>query len=148
MHSVSWYTVFRTKVLEAHHYDTYGDDHTSTSSEDEPPPTNTGGTTPVTMVTTPIGTELEESTHRAIAVLKQHKEFMHRQQVLAEQYRKEREALLPRGVSSKKAVLDCSEGEGEGSHSQQGREPQTERNRKRKLKKRKAKEKRVKINTS
>ena len=135
-------------MLQAHHHDTYGEDHTSssTSSEDEP---NIRGTTPVAMATTPVGTELEESTHRAIAVLKQHEDFMHRQQVLAEQYRKEREAMLPRGVSSKKAVLDCSEqSDGDGPHSQQGRQAQTEKNRKRKLKKRKAKEKRHKIDNT
>lgn len=137
-------------MLEARHYDTYGEDHTSTSSasEDEPPPTNIGpgGTPPVTMETTPVGPELEESTYRAIAILKQHEHFMHRQQVLAEDYRKEQEAMLPRGVSSKKpVVLDCSEGDDDGPHAQQGREPQTEKNRKRKLKKRKAKEKRLKL---
>lgn len=128
--------VFRSKVLEAHHYNTYGEDATSSDSSTSGYEGATGG------VSTPSehSSRLDDSPQEeAIGVLKKHKQFLHKERLLAESYRKII-SQLPRSVSSRREVEDGpASGGGE-----ERKEPQTQKNRKRKLKKRKAKEKRFK----
>ena len=159
-------------MLEAHHYNTYGEDNGSTSSDtsqediEVPPPQ--GGTGPPTEEHTEAtarnlpADELdsqEGSVQAALSVMKDHKTFLHKQQVLAKRYQG-RAARLPRVVTSRgqhyqgrvarlpRVVTSRGQGvasadEGMRNSAQRG-VSQVDKNRKRKLKKKRSKEKRQK----
>ena len=75
----------------------------------------------------------------AIGIMKKHREFLHREQLLAETYSKGL-SELPRTVSSRRQVKDCST-------SGERKAPQTQKNRKRKMKKKRAKDKHFKLSS-
>ena len=150
--------VFRSKVLKAHRYNTYGEVDFSSSSSDYSeeetaksisPKAGGGGGTSLS----PSSRTEASPEQQAINIMRRHEEFLRKEQTVAEKYRKKL-SELPRSVSSRRPVEDslssCSTprggaGEEEEEGEKKGREPQTEKNRKRKLKKRKAKEKRFKL---
>lgn len=136
-------------MLEAHHHDTYGEaegDSDTTSSASD---TLVGVDMPSTC-TAPKGEDIshgdesERAVHEAIGVLKKHKDFLEKQQLLAESYHlKQLPPNLPATVSSRRCTGEKpSTSEGDTG---QRKLSQAEKNRKRKMKKRKAKEKRIKL---
>lgn len=157
-------TVFKRKVLELHHKDTYGDDASTGSSDDSSEHCNPHSRSPVTTAaepttctttsnTTIASDQLDQSVQEALGVLTAHRRFLDRQSMLADQHRK-RNLELPRTVSSKRAAESANMGEEKEEGGTKGKEregrgqrevTQAEKNRKRKLKKRKAREKRFKL---
>lgn len=85
--------------------------------------------------------------HEAISILKEHKTFLHKQQVLVKRHC-ERTACLARAVSSRgcvRGMASATEGSSPTRNSGKRGVTQADKNRKRKLKKKRAKEKRHKI---
>lgn len=143
--SVLLVEVFRSKVLEAHHYNNYGEGSDSTSSEDPQEVIEPKGPVPIME---PMDDLEEGSVDKAISILKQHKTFIRKQQAAVD-HRRETTARLPRAVSSRGCDQDVAAAHLEGSSpTRNGKQrviSQADKNRKRKLKKRKAKEKHQKV---
>ena len=138
-------TVFRSKVLEAHYSNTYGvdtDSRSSASDED----TTTGLPDSKKSESPPVlefPGELEGSMQQARSILKAHKTFLHKQEVLVKGHC-EKMAGLPRVVSSRgRSAEDVAHTTGDSSG--QRRVSQADKNRKRKLKKRRSKVKHQKL---
>lgn len=138
-------------MLEAHHRNTYGEDSDSTSSEasqEETELPDTDGDIQTTCTAMELPGDLEGSVQEAISILKEHKTFLHKQQVLVKRHC-ERTACLPRAISSKGRVEEVASTTERSSPTRnsggQRRATQADKNRKRKLKKKRAKEKRQKV---
>lgn len=138
-------------MLEAHHYNTYGIDSSSTSSTEDSceeissPPANEAPCDANEGANTAAAKhpdDLEDSMHGATSIINKHKHFLHEQQLQADHH-VDGAVRLPRTVASRPctggAVAMATK------NSTQRKVSQAEKNRKRKLKKRKAKEKRPKL---
>lgn len=130
-------------MLEAHHYNTYGKDSDSTSSDTSQEGIEVPQGDPNKEHSETAVRGLEGSIQVALSVIKDHKTFLHKQQVLVKQYH-HRTARLPRAVTSRASMSVASTSP--ASNSGQRGAPQADKNRKRKLKKKRAKEKRPRTN--
>ena len=137
--------VFKSKVLEAHLYNTCGGElsgSSSHSSTDDEEHTEAASLAMATSKT--FHDELEANADEAIAILKRHKDFIHKQTLSLKQHCK-KSSYLPQTVSSKRSIGKDDELQLEDVCNVQKKESQSIKNRKRKLKKKRAKEKRVKM---
>ncbi len=140
-------------MLEAHHYNTYGIDSSSTSSTEDSceeissPPANKAPCNANEGANTAAAKhpdDLEDSMHGATSIINKHKHFLHEQQLQADHH-VDGAVRLPRTVASRPCTCTGGAVAMATKYSTQRKVSQAEKNRKRKLKKRKAKEKRPKL---